>query len=322
MEQLDYAFRIVGSPVFGQRRLVSALTAYSAYASCDERCQLDCESYLSTFWYGSDFATHLLDSGGVKNYCGVCWSPWLWFDIDRETNLVHAQQDTATLANHLVNKYQVDPADLLIFFSGSKGFHLGLPLSWQPAPSVDFHRHSRLLAETLAAECRVSIDPAIYTATQPFRAPNSRHKKTGLHKRLLSFDTLQQVTIDEIKDLATVPTPFTLVITTSEPNTLLRNKWNVALSAAPVPINHSCNQSEVGGISSRLNRLTLDFIRQGASVGDRHRLLFSAAANLAEFGCTRELAYALLTEPALDGGLSPTDARRQIDCGWSKGGVV
>jgi len=43
--------------------------------------------------------------------------------------------------------------------------------------------------------------------------------------------------------------------------------------------------------------------------------LFSAAANLAEFGCPVALAHALLTEIALDSGLSPSDVRRQIDCG-------
>ena len=67
--------------------------------------------------------------------------------------------------------------------------------------------------------------------------------------------------------------------------------------------------------SARLNRATLDFIANGAGTGDRHRLLFSAAANLAEFGCPVELAHELLTEAALDSGLSPSETRRQIDCG-------
>ena len=45
--------------------------------------------------------------------------------------------------------------------------------------------------------------------------------------------------------------------------------------------------------------------------------MFSAAANLAEFGCPVELAHELLTEAALDSGLSPSETRRQIDCGLS-----
>ena len=70
-----------------------------------------------------------------------------------------------------------------------------------------------------------------------------------------------------------------------------------------------------GHAEARLNRLTLNFIRDGAAEGDRHRLLFSAAANLGEFGCPPPLARALLTEPALDCGLPPSEVRRQIDCG-------
>ena len=47
-----------------------------------------------------------------------------------------------------------------------------------------------------------------------------------------------------------------------------------------------------------LNRQTLDFIRDGADIGNLHRLLFSAAANLAEFACPPTLAHALLTGAA------------------------
>jgi len=44
-------------------------------------------------------------------------------------------------------------------------------------------------------------------------------------------------------------------------------------------------------------------------------LLFSAAANLAELGCPPALAHELLTEAGRDAGLSPSEVRRQIDCG-------
>jgi hypothetical protein len=53
-----------------------------------------------------------------------------------------------------------------------------------------------------------------------------------------------------------------------------------------------------------------------AEQGDRHRLLFSAAVNLREFDCPPALAHAFLTDAALDSGLSPSDVRRQIECGF------
>src|SRR5262249_55561796 len=75
----------------------------------------------------------------------------------------------------------------------------------------------------------------------------------------------------------------------------------------------------VAGSTPRLNRQTLEFISNGAAKGDRHRLLFRAAANLAEFGCPPGLAHALLTEAGLDCGLPPSEVKRQIDCGLAHG---
>ncbi len=58
-------------------------------------------------------------------------------------------------------------------------------------------------------------------------------------------------------------------------------------------------------------------MRDGAKPGERANRLFSAAANLEEFASVNELAFALLTEPALDSGLPPGEVRRQIECGLS-----
>ena len=80
--------------------------------------------------------------------------------------------------------------------------------------------------------------------------------------------------------------------------------------------NGSANEQRGAGYgSAKLNRSFFEFLAKGAPVGDRHRALFSAAANLAEFSTVAELAHELLTEAALDSGLSPSEARRQIDCG-------
>jgi hypothetical protein len=44
-------------------------------------------------------------------------------------------------------------------------------------------------------------------------------------------------------------------------------------------------------------------------------MLYSSARNLAEFRCPPRLAFALLMPAALDSGLAPKDAGRQIECG-------
>jgi hypothetical protein len=50
-------------------------------------------------------------------------------------------------------------------------------------------------------------------------------------------------------------------------------------------------------------------------VGERHRRLFSAAANMAEFETIDGLILAVLTEPGLDTGLPPREVERQIHTG-------
>ncbi len=100
-----YGFRIVG-PCSGERRLVDAAAAFAAYAACDDRAHVEREAYLSAFRFGPDFADHLRRHGTTRGYAGCCWSPWLWFDIDREGDLERARigQEIATTSVALTQR--------------------------------------------------------------------------------------------------------------------------------------------------------------------------------------------------------------------------
>lgn len=184
-----------------------------------------------------------------------------------------------------------------------------------PVPSLDFNRVTRRFAEGFAQLAGVSIDTGVYDKVRAFRAPNSKHPKSGLHKRRLTHEELMGLSLDGIHRLAEQPVPFALPAPAATCEQAAAD-WQAAMTAV-------CQQAEeksrrraaVANGMPTLNRQTLDFIRDGAEQGDRHRLLFSAAANLAEFGCPLALAHALLTEAALNSGLSPSDVSRQIDCG-------
>jgi hypothetical protein len=308
-----FGFRIVGG-CFENRRLVDASAALSAHAAADPRCELDKECYLSAFWFDETFRRQLEDNqGSTAGYSGPCWSPWLWWDIDAE-ELHHAHQDAGALAAFLVERYAVDPGELLFFFSGSKGFHVGLPTGlWSPEPSDVFHKVCRRFAGHVAELAAVTIDTGVYDRVRAFRAPNSRHPKTGLHKRRLTFDELLGP-LDAILELAKTPAPFA-VPTVTKTSEAAATDWQAAADLVAREGEAKTVRRAAGNGTPTLNRSTLDYIRSGADQGDRHRLLFSAAANLAEFGCTPALAVALLEESALDSGLTPKDVRRQIECG-------
>jgi hypothetical protein len=314
MEAHPYGFRIVGSP-FEHRRLVDHAAAFVAYCSCDERADVNREAYLSAFTFGADFAGRADQWGrlDVAGFVGPCWSPWLWFDVDR-ADLDAALTDARRLAAVLDDRYRLGSDDLLVFFSGSKGFHLGLPLSicGTPPPSVTFNRTALRFAEHVAELAGVPIDTGVYDKVRPFRAPNSRHPKTGFHKHRLMADELMGLKLAKITERARAPAPFDVPTPTRASDTAAAD-WTAA--AELVASDHQAKAARQANGSPTLNRATLTFIREGAAQGDRHRLLFSAAANLGEFGCPPALAVALLEESALDCGLPPKEARRQIECG-------
>ena len=313
MQAAQYGFRIVGS-CRETRRLVDADAALSGYAACDEQAEVESESYLSAFQFGEDFRRHLELTGSTKGYAGPCWSPWLWWDIDREDDIEAATKDARRLAAFLTDRYRIDGDALLIFYSGSKGYHVGLPTSlWQPQPSALFNKLARRFAEHIAELLGIDVDAGVYDKVRAFRAPNSRHPKTGRHKRRLAFDELLALKTAALVDSAMEPEPFDLPPLTPT-NDQAAADWHEA-GEHVAKATTANRQRRLVFNGANLNRRTLEFIREGAPTGDRHRLVFSAAANLAEFGCPPVLAHALLTEAALDSGLAPNDVRRQIECG-------
>ena len=271
-ENCPYAFGIWGG-LSGKRWLVEnpRLTAYS-FARCDDEL-CDTESYLSVFRYPSEFADYLALHGTTKGYDGSVGGEWLWIDIDNN-ELEQARKDAIALIENADRRYSVRFGDMLIFFSGSKGFHIGLPLSWSPEPSRDFNRVARSVAERLAGE--VVIDKSIYDKVRAFRSPNSRHPKSGLHKIRLSYEELREWSIERIKREARRPRQFDYPIDCpiAEP---LRMLWSEEASKPTAPSVKRTQHNEVGDkidLPDRLNRQTIDFIRNGAGIGDRHRLLF------------------------------------------------
>jgi len=314
IDRLRFGYRIIGNTA-GRRRFVDA-AALAGYAACDPKAVVHRESYLSAFWFGADFRAYLRKTGSTKGFDGPCWAPFVWWDIDNKEDPQAALDGARRLAAAVLDRYRaLDDEELLLFFSGAKGFHVGLPLCWEAAPALDFNRVARRFAERFAQLASVNIDTSIYDKVRAFRAPNSRHPKTGLHKRRLLHDELMELSLDGICRLAESPEPFGLPMP-SETCDQAAADWSGAAARVREEAEGTARRrAAVANGTPTLNRQTLDFIRDGAEQGDRHRLLFSAAANLAEFNCPPALAHALLTEAALDSGLPPSDVRRQIECG-------
>lgn len=330
-DRFNFGFRILGHTSGERRRLDDWNTAYIAYANLDIKAKVEQEAYLSAFTFAEDFREYLTRMGTTKGFDGPCWSPWIWFDIDREEangGIEAALKDARILVVALAHGFAIGDDNLIVFYSGCKGFHLGLPTAgFSPEPGLMFHKIARRFAENVASAAGVVIDTGVYDKVRAFRAPNSRHPKTGRHKHRLTVDELLHLSAERIIEIAAKPEPFD-VPDGGKCGFELPAAWSAAAEQVRKESEAQAERRSAianGSTLPTLNRLTFDFIREGAGVGDRHRLLYSCARNLGELGCPSALAHALLTEAALDSGLPPAEVYRQIECGLAdaaKGGAT
>jgi hypothetical protein len=313
MISTPYGFRLLGG-TDNARRLVDHDKAFAAYCHADPAARPEIPAYLSAFVYPVEFRRHLESTGSTRDYRGPVGVPSIKWDIDREGNIDAALHDTRRLAAFLADQHHLDAHDLLIGFSGSKGFHVELPVGWTVEPSPDANMTCRLFAECAAREIGVSIDSGVYDRVRPFRAWNSLHPKTGLHKIRIDLDDLLVSSAESIARLAVEPIGFDPPAGTSSPSLL------AAWQAAECDVRRRQAERQTartGSSEGRINALTRQLIVEPTAVkaGERHNRLFSSAANLAEFATIDDLIHDILTEPGLDIGLPPREVERQIRTG-------
>ncbi len=178
--------------------------------------------------------------------------------------------------------------------------------------AIQYRRQSLLY---LAEEAKLAIDGLIYSKTWLFRAPNSRHPKTGLFKRRLTLDELTHLKVEAVRQLARNPELFKIpsgaALCVRAADDWEKARRVVERQAERIRAPRAGNVE----MSAFLKR----FIRDGELEPARRAVsTFRAAAELAEIHEAHgfdALAHALLAESALDSGLSPNEAARQIACG-------
>ena len=304
----------------GERREIIWRSAFTAHISAVPKSATAGECFLSHFQFPDEFRQHLKSTGSTAGYAGPTWLEWLIFDIDVAGDIDEALKQVRRLAAWLVNRFKIEPDDVMIFYSGSKGFHIGLRSSlWGGQPAKEFHKYARQFAEVLAANADVKIDTGVYARVNLLRAPNSRHAKTGRFKVQLMFDELQTLTPDEIFVIAANPRKGSIPEhTTYSPEAA--ECWAEVCRLVDDDQTATKERKTSGSKSGKLNPTTRAVLADGSFIGDRHRELFSAAANFGEFTTVEELTFAILTPAGLNSGLTASEVQRQISCGLRHGG--
>ncbi len=206
MIETPYGFRVLGS-ASGERRLIMHPRAYRAYCRGDPAARPEITAYLSVFTFGEEFRRQLETTGSVRGYSGPVGVTGIHWDIDREGDLEGALRDVRRLAAHLQDAFHREPHEVRVGFSGDKGFHVEMPLEGiEPGPLANLV--CRQFAVEIADRIGIGIDEGTYDKTRLWRAWNSRHQKTALHKIPIDSNDLLYLSIDWIVEHAREPIPF------------------------------------------------------------------------------------------------------------------
>lgn len=320
-EEYFVGFRIAG-PTTQKRRLTRARDCFHKAAGGELS---DGEGYLSAFTFSGDFVERYKTNGeSVAGFQGPVFADYLWVDIDRP-NIDDALTDTRRLVVWLMESWAIEKdVGALVFFSGSKGFHVGIPVGAIDAePGLLFHAQARSFCELMAEQAGgIAIDTAVYDKVRPFRLPNSRHPKTNLFKVGLSLDELWSANADHVRELARHQRRFE----PGDPHDAdalgcfeLSELWKQACAKVEERRHRDVERVASGG-TGRVTASTLRFIRDGdAPEGEREKVVFQCAANLAECGVPDAAIRALLEESSLDTGLTPREVEHAIQTGIQHG---
>lgn len=161
------------------------------------------ERYCSMFSFGEQILDHVKINKSTKGYNGIVYAKYFWLDIDVKGDIEKARQYALKLIIKLSSNYNLSPQDLFIYFSGGKGFHVGIngKTFGEFKPSKDLPEMFKKLAQIIAGE--IPVDTKIYESVRIFRMTNSKHS-SGYYKIPLSYDELQ-LSVENIWALATKP---------------------------------------------------------------------------------------------------------------------
>jgi len=165
--------------------------------------QLTGENFVSLYRFDQQAYRYVQSKKTVAGLPSLpVWADYLWLDID-SPDLDLALNATRKVLSHIEGLDSDLCYHIRFYFSGAKGFHIGLPgqlAGFRPSEELP-HLH-KLLALALADG--VEIDTSIYGQTRLFRLANTLNKKSGLYKVQLTIDQLRSWTVAEIKEHAKI----------------------------------------------------------------------------------------------------------------------
>lgn len=248
------------------------------------------ECYRSFYRYTIDFGEYVKQNNTVSGWHGEAYTDYIWIDIDDPVDLSKSLDRARILLGRLQTEYGIND-DIPIFFSGSKGFHIGIDARYfNLHPSSGLPKICRQLAILIAQD--LNIDTAIYDPVRLFRLNNTINGKSGLYKIPLTEQELNTKDIEEIKILAR--TARDISFERAEVHDGLLSGLVESIKESPVSKPLTKSEGRLNKMALHGTKLCLWRIMQGVGEGIRDEAAIRLASDYAKKGMPPEITHAQL----------------------------
>ncbi len=166
------------------------------------------ECYTTMFFYKQEILEYMrknIRNGevSVAGYPGKAWAPFFVMDIDSE-RLEEAVAVSRELVSYFFQYWDLSQESLLIYFSGSAGFHILIDtrVFGKVEPSENLHLVFSQMRKAVTRQAKIkktkAIDYVIKDKVRLLRIVNTVNAKSGLHKVQLSLGELLESTVKDI----------------------------------------------------------------------------------------------------------------------------
>lgn len=134
---------------------------------------------------------------------------YLAWDFDSPI-LTYALEDVCLFVTTLNEVYDVKADEIGIYFSGSKGFHVVIPIAHFTGDTelVGVHPDSIKQVALELGQGFPTFDQSIYDVRRLLRVPNARNLHSGLYKVPMYYEELITLSIEDIRLMARTPRPL------------------------------------------------------------------------------------------------------------------
>ena len=167
----------------------------------------DYEAYTSLFTFTEEVIDYVKNNiskktqkPSIEGYIGKCSSSYLWIDVDVEGNLPLATKSMIEIVYRLNENYGITYKSLKVFFSGSKGYHIGIPSKCFGAQEYSSEILPSVHKSMVKAICgNISgVDYVVYNTSRIWRCPFSKNQKSGRYKIPVDVKKLELEGIDDM----------------------------------------------------------------------------------------------------------------------------